>query len=763
MANIRNSISLQDHMTPVFRSIMKSMDSTLRLMRQLDKASNNGAQSKAYNSAAKDIQRANNALIKMQNNLKRCDSQAASLKKTASGIGSAFSSFNLTNIASGLYLIKNALNAISNTMATPDNLIQGQYRLQQYDTTSATGSQLYNSAYKTALDSRSDVDSTASLASRILVSGATKGNGGAAIQMAGILNKASLIGGSTQEESKRALLQLSQGLSSGVLQGDELRAIREQAPGLTDTLAKGLSSLAERGALPDKFLNTTIGDLKELGGEGELTADRIIAAFSEMEDYINETFEKSPKTFGQAMTGITNVWKNFLKQMGEGDNALARLTDKAWELYEFLVSDAGTEFFHDLGTGINIAVSGIMWLIDSVGNLISWFNSLSNSGDILRAELIGIGVAALFAAISSIVAFVSANWVILLVIASVALLAYAFMAMGATVGQAIGYIAAFILALVALIWDVLVAIVVGVLDILTIIITAVILVIQGIVQVILWLITTIYAILLTLANIWNTLWNGFQVVVKGVVIGIVKLFAGMANKVLGIIHKIASAIDAVFGSNLAGAVGGWMSGIDGAVSDLETTLNIKGDLQDISGGWSDMGSTLGDMYAGKGKYDAWNITDNMADVWNGAGDIYSGINDIGGNLLLDVGGAWDTGIKFGDGIDSALSNLSFDPGDGSDLGDLSGMLDSIAGNGVGVDGGNLDSVGKINSDVDISDEDIQLLKDIAARDFLVNIQTVTPKASIRFGDVRETADVNKIIEVIEDMVEEQLATALVVE
>jgi len=99
------------------------------------------------------------------------------------------------------------------------------------------------------------------------------------------------------------------------------------------------------------------------------------------------------------------------------------------------------------------------------------------------------------------------------------------------------------------------------------------------------------------------------------------------------------------------------------------------------------------MFAGKGQYDDWNITDKMGDVWNG---------------------------------------------------------------------GNIDSVGSIKSDVDISDQDIQLLRDISARDFLLNLQTVTPQANVTFGDIRETADVNKILDVIQDMVDEELATSLVV-
>ena len=57
--------------------------------------------------------------------------------------------------------------------------------------------------------------------------------------------------------------------------------------------------------------------------------------------------------------------------------------------------------------------------------------------------------------------------------------------------------------------------------------------------------------------------------------------------------------------------------------------------------------------------------------------------------------------------------------------------------------------------------DLKLLKDIASRDLLLSMTSVTPQANVTFGDVRETADVNKIMDVIEDMVENAFATSLV--
>ena len=91
MANIRNYISMTDRMTPTLRSILKSMDSTLRVMKDLDRAANNGAQSKAYKRAEKDLKRANSQLIKMDNYNQLVSRSARDGEKSYRRMGSAIS------------------------------------------------------------------------------------------------------------------------------------------------------------------------------------------------------------------------------------------------------------------------------------------------------------------------------------------------------------------------------------------------------------------------------------------------------------------------------------------------------------------------------------------------------------------------------------------------------------------------------------------------------------------------------------------------
>lgn len=798
MATIRNSISLQDRMTPVFRSIIKSMDSTLRVMRNLDRQANKGTQSKAYRTAERDIKRANNELIRMQNNLSRADKAAGKLATSTGKVSTNMSrmgsgGLNLGNLAAGLYLLKNIANTLSGIMETPDAMKAIQYRLDTYDTTALSGDQLFDATYLAAQRSRSELASTSNLASRILVSGATNGSGAEAINLAELLNKASFLGGSSSEESQRALLQLSQALASGTLQGDELRAIREQSPGLTDVLAKGLSSMAERGALPEKFIGTTMGDLKALGAEGELTAGRVIAAFKEMGTYVNETFDKSPKQFSQAVTGIANVWNRWLKLMSQGDNALSKINEKAWQLLEWFESTDGMAFMEGLAKGINFVVDAIMQFIDWIGQLINWFRNLENASNILQAVLIAFAVvvaaAAAYMAVQWIAAWIAAAWPVLLVIAILAIVIYALLQCGVTVNEIVGAIAGAIMFLgyviysivvwlvnivywaVALVWDALVGLSVTLINIVIGAFTLIGLVIQAISQLILWLITTIWAALVTLYNVYYTLVNGAWGVIKGAIIGIYQLFVWLGQGVLSILYDIASAIDFIFGSTLAETVGGWIDGLGSSVDALNEVLDPLGEFEDIGNQWSSSYGDLGDMYAGNGKYDDWNITDNMADLGNEGTDRMGEFGRTGVDMMLDPTmldqwaldntlnpmDGWNSGYNFGSGLVDDSRNLDFNGA----IGDMSSIEDMLN-NGVGVGGGDIDSVGSIKSDVDISDQDIQLLRDIAAREFLLNLQTVTPQANVTFGDVRETADVNKILDVIQDMVDEELATSLVV-
>lgn len=120
-----------------------------------------------------------------------------------------------------------------------------------------------------------------------------------------IVNKAFKAGGASTAEMQAGVIQLSQGLSSGVLQGDELRSIRENAPVLAEVMAR--------------YFKTTIGGLKELGSQGKLTSDEVFKAILSGEQQIEAAFGTTNRTIGE---GFQLVQNRLIQYIGSADQSL---------------------------------------------------------------------------------------------------------------------------------------------------------------------------------------------------------------------------------------------------------------------------------------------------------------------------------------------------------------------------------------------------------------------------------------------------------
>lgn len=804
MANIRNSISMTDRMTPTLRSILKAMDSTLKVMDMVNKQADKGIQSKAFKQAEKDIQRANNALIKMGNYAELGNSKVQSsteksirqmnllevaaygVSKAMSKIGAAplgqkmatkatgmknflsnpFASMqakgtqmmNMSNmlggsklqgimggalqslgalgagatrifgvigrgamtafsvarnsisqfatmagnafnsvhrqagiawqgIAAGIYTIKQVAAALSSLTGLTDKVVSDMAKLSLQNYSNISSTQAYGLAYQAAQASRSDISTTSNLASRISMSGVYgKGEGSleSSINMAETIQKALAVGGGTAEENSRAILQLSQGLSSGVLQGDELRSIREQSPYLADMLAQGLAKV------DSSFIGTTAGDLKQLGSKGKLTSDVVIKAFEAMEEQIDETFEaKAPKTWSQGVTSILNTVKFFmgiLQQMEGGP--LQKITNLVWMIAEYLQSAEGMQLLAGIAMALGVVGDVLSFVVSSALNLISW---LMDNAYILMAIFLVLGAVALFAGIQALIGWIAAIWPLLLIIAIVAIIIKILTDLGFSFGEIAGAICGGIMVIIAFFKNLGLA---------------------------------VWGILKGIWAVLEGLWTNAGLAFENVGLGIKSFFSGILADVLGFIADIAEAL------NKLPFVEFDYSGIaDKAAYWAEQQAQADADIQANKDAMTDLSDAFTEAYNSVGAFE---------DGW--AADAF------------DSGYQWGASIV--DGIGDTALNLetAFDPNT------LGASLDVDS---VGVNGGNLDSVDSIGSDVDISDEDLKLLRDMAARDYLLQLQTITPVANVTFGDVRETADVGKIVEVIEQMVDEQMATALV--
>ena len=164
----------------------------------------------------------------------------------------------------------------------------------------------------TANNTRASLESTASL--YVSTSRALKDYGYTQqeiLKFTEATNNAMTIGGVGAQQQAAALMQLSQALGSGVLQGDEFKSIAEAAPILLDTVAE--------------YMGKSRAEIKKLGSEGKLTADVIFKAISGASEKLGEQAAKIPMTMGKALTVFSNNWQSLVGNMMNGTGIMSRV------------------------------------------------------------------------------------------------------------------------------------------------------------------------------------------------------------------------------------------------------------------------------------------------------------------------------------------------------------------------------------------------------------------------------------------------------
>ena len=164
------------------------------------------------------------------------------------------------------------------------------------------------------------------------------------VAFANLVQKQMTIAGATTSEASDAMLQLSQALGSGVLRGDELNSIFENAPNLIQNIAD--------------YLGKPIGEIREMAADGELSADTVKNAIFAAADDINAKFSSMPLTWGQMWTKFQNTatmaFKPVLDRLNELANSegfqnfvtgaievLAVLADVVIDIFEAIGNIAG--------------------------------------------------------------------------------------------------------------------------------------------------------------------------------------------------------------------------------------------------------------------------------------------------------------------------------------------------------------------------------------------------------------------------------------
>lgn len=187
-----------------------------------------------------------------------------------------------------------SIQGLKKAVDLSDSLVSMRARLDRMNDGLQTTQELETMIYQSAQRSRGSFTDTMGLVSQLgTMAGDAFGSSKEIVQFAEQLNKQLALSGASGSSAQAAILQLEQGLASGVLRGDELNSVMEQAPALAKSIAD--------------YMQVSVGELREMGSQGQITADIVKNALFAAAEDTNAEFEKTPMTWAQVWTVASNT------------------------------------------------------------------------------------------------------------------------------------------------------------------------------------------------------------------------------------------------------------------------------------------------------------------------------------------------------------------------------------------------------------------------------------------------------------------------
>lgn len=181
-------------------------------------------------------------------------------------------------------------------------------RLRLVTEGSAQLARAQDDVFRAAQNSRQSLEVTASVYQRIAQNGKALGISMAEVaKITETVTKSVAMSGASAASADAALVQFGQALASGTLRGEELNSILEQTPALAQTIARGLG--------------VTIGQLRAMGAEGQLTAEKVIGALSGQKDAVDKLAATMQVTSSQAMTAFANSLTSTIGKLDQATGA----------------------------------------------------------------------------------------------------------------------------------------------------------------------------------------------------------------------------------------------------------------------------------------------------------------------------------------------------------------------------------------------------------------------------------------------------------
>lgn len=572
-----------------------------------------------------------------------------------------------------------SIQSVGKALNISDELVQTTSRLNMMNDGVQTTAELVNMVYAAAQDARGSFSQMVDVVARF-------GNNAKdafssseeVVAFADLIQKQMTIAGASTQEAANAELQLSQALGSGVLRGDELNSIFEQAPNLIQNIAD--------------YLDVPIGKIREMAADGELSADVVKAAIFSAADDINSKFNEMPMTWGQIWQSMQNT-------------ALIAFQPVLQRLNDLANSEAFQTFIQGAIEAMATLASIVLNIFDLIGTVGGF---IADNWSVISPIIYGvIGALAVYAAYLGIVKAIEIASAAASMIHSLAMSAkIAVMAavtgqtMAATAAQ-MGYNGA--LYACPVVW---------------------------IIMLLIALIAIIFAVCNAIAKMTGIANSGFGVITGGVNV-VIQFFKNLgltvANIALGIgnaVAALASNMMTAFHNAICNVQSWFYNLLSTACSVIESIAAALNKLPFVSFDYSGI-SSAADDYAAKASEAGGNKEDyqSISDAFNEGFTTFDAFQDGWASNAFNAGAAW------GDGIADKVSNFSlsdvFGQTDIPNVSDYtSGFNDAIANSGVGDSVGSIDdNTGKIKDSLEVSEEDLKYLRDIAEQEAINRFTT----------------------------------------
>lgn len=631
-------------------------------------------------------------------------------KKKTEGLLKSFQKFMAESpLVKGGKMLMGQADAYADTQVKLGSINDGRQTTQQLDDKIYTSANRARSSHSGMVDIVGKLGATASQ---------SFGSNDEMIAFSELMAKSYKMGGASDEDQMSGMNQLTQAMAAGGMQEDDYIAVLENAPILAQSIASEM--------------DVSLGKLKELSSQGVITSDVIKQALFNSADAINSQFEQMPMTFSDVGTRIKNEVSSRLQPaMGKVLQALnspdgqrgitiliqrfglvAKVIGKViglvqkvssfissnWEIIEPIVMGiVGAMLLYNGAILANTAISAVNMGIQTAQAIAQALKTGTAIADIEATEEMTVAQWALNSALLAS----PITWIILGIIALIAIIY-------AVVG-AINKFAGTSLSATGIIMGSLAA--------------------AGafIANLFLGMVQFVFGILEFWQNKFVAFANFMFNVFKDPIGAVIKLFGDLGDLALGVLEKIASGLDFIFGSKMADTIKGWRADLK-----VKTETAMK-------------------QY-GNGKYE-----EKFKKM-----DINSFLDENGLSMeRFDYGDSYESGYHFGENLEDKFSmdNMS-DALEG--FKDFEGMdpykgLENVEENTYDT----ATNMAATKDSMEMSNEDLKYLRDLAAQKVINRFTTSEIKVDMAntFGNVSEASDLDGIIISLTEGLEEALAVA----